>query len=330
MANRAQAVRLVQTVGLAKTRKLLESADRSLTERLRNLPGLGDKTFTEEQIRATLAQVRHTLRDLTPGMAKQVVSSAEAVSDQAAGGVVDYLKAADKSFRGVGMQPLALDEASVLDAAKEGARASVLRRLASSGEPVANADAKAHPAKVGILERYGEATIGEFESVLQQGLIEKASWDVMKARLIERSPLLQEKPAFWAERIVRTEMMGAYNRAGWEANREAQEQLGDMCKILSATFDDRTASDSYAVHGQIRRPEEAFETWYGLMQHPPARPNDREIVVPHRIAWKIPEYLRQLPLKAVAQRWSVFERRKTQMPDRPEMTTIPLDEFGKG
>lgn len=327
--NRQQALELVKSVGLDKTRKILERADRSLIDRLKEVPGPGDKTFTRVQLESTLKQVRHVMRELTPGLARTVVDGAAPMAEKSAGGLFEYLTQADKQFRGVGSQPLALDEASVIDVAAQGARASVLRRLASSGEPVVNADDQPHPAKEGILERYGESTIGQFEDVLQQGLVTRASWDVMKAQLIEKSPFLQGKPASWAERIVRTELMGAYNRAGWEANREANEQLGDMCKILAATFDDRTAADSYAVHGQIRRPNEAFETWFGFMQHPPARPNDREIVVPHRVSWRIPDYLRWMQPEAIAQRWYGVERRKEPLPKRPEMTTISLDEFGK-
>jgi hypothetical protein len=122
---------------------------------------------------------------------------------------------------------------------------------------------------------------------------------------------------------------GMYNRAGWEANREANDQLGDMVKITSGVFDDRTASDSYASHGQIRLPDEAFETWFGLMQHPPDRPQDRAIVVPHRIAWPIPDYLRWKTNEEIARRWAM-EKRKGPMPPRPTMTTIPLERFGKG
>lgn len=122
--------------------------------------------------------------------------------------------------------------------------------------------------------------------------------------------------------------MGAYNRAGWEANREADDQLGDMVKILSATFDDRTGSDSFAVHGQIRRPDEAFESWFGLYQHPPNRPNDREIVVPHRISWPIPEYLKWRADDEIKARWT-REKRKGPPPERPKMTTIEIDQFGR-
>lgn len=327
--NRLDAQKLVQRVGTVKTRKVMEAAERDLVARLRTaVSGPGDKSFTAVQLQATLKQVRAVLKDVNGGLKKVMVEGSSDVADKASEGVVEYLTKADDMFRGVGSQPLAIHEASMLDNARSGAQSSLLRRLASSGEPVEGADEKPHPAKIGVLDRYGMNVIGHFEDTLQRGLISRKPWDAIRGDLIEKSPFLQQAPASWAERIVRTEMMGAYNRAGWEGMREADEQLGDMIKILSATFDNRTAADSYAVHGQIRRVDEAFETWYGLMQHPPARPNDREIVVPHRISWVIPPYLQPKNRGEVAARWHL-EKRKGAMPGIPLMTTVPLSQFGK-
>lgn len=122
--------------------------------------------------------------------------------------------------------------------------------------------------------------------------------------------------------------MGAYNRAGWETIRAADDELGDMCKILSAVFDDRTGWDSYQAHGQIRLPDEAFAWAGGLYQAPPNRPNDREVVVPHRISWPIPDDLAWRGDGEVAAAWK-RDRRKGSPPGRPLMTTIPLARFGK-
>lgn len=122
--------------------------------------------------------------------------------------------------------------------------------------------------------------------------------------------------------------MHAEGRAANNAIGEAQQQLGDMCKILSSTFDDRTGADSYAVHGQIRRPSEEFQSWFGSFAHPPDRPNDRGIVVPHRISWPVPAELKPKGFGAVAARWSK-EGRKGAPPSMPLHSTIPLDQFGK-
>lgn len=325
--NRRDALSIAEKVGNERVREQLRQAELDLMMRLQSrIPG--DQTFTAEQLRTTLLQVRHVLQQLTPGLRTAVVDTGLEAADSAAGGVLEYLQRADKQYRGIGVQPLAIDEAAMLDSARSGARASLLRRLASSGETVVGADEVPHMAKLGILDRYGMNVIGHFENEMRVGLLARKPWDEMKAALISKSSFLQQAPASWAERIVRTEVMGAYNRAGWEANREADEQLGDMVKILSATFDNRTAADSYAVHGQIRRPDEAFDTWFGAMQHPPSRPNDREVVVPHRVSWPIPKYLVPRGRGEVVARWRK-EGRKGAPPPTPEDTTVPRGQFGQ-
>ncbi len=327
-ANRQSALHYADQVGVGRVQELLRFAESDLTDRIASMKA-GAGTFTDVHLRATLAQVRAVTQGLVEQMTSTLADEADSMAGMAAGGTVDYMVAADNAFRGVGTTPLAFREAGVLDSAKMGARSSLLRRIGWSGEDEDQADPDAHRGKQGVLHRYGMNTIGEFEKILRVGVVTRKSIDQVRDDLTDASTFLQGKPRFWAERVARTEMMGAYNRASWESQREINAQLDDeMVKILCATFDNRTAADSYAVHGQIRRPEEAFQTWYGFMQHPPARPNDREIVVPHHVSWVIPDYLKAKSDGEVLARW-MFEGRKTEMPARPLMTTVPLDSFGK-
>lgn len=631
-ANRETAMRIAEKVGAVKTRGMLQDAERELVGRLANLSGTG--TFTEARLRTTLVQIREVLRGtILPGMQGIAIQGAEQAAGVAATGTIDYLNAAERAYKGIGVQELAIDEASVMDAAVVGARASVLRRLSSPGPPAEGADAEPHPARVGILRRYGMNVIGHFEKVLRTNILARTSFEDTRQQIINASPFLQQAPAYWSERIVRTEClvgetlisgavvravfrrwyegdvveivtkrgrkftttpnhpmlttrtwvhaemlrpgddlvcyrgkqdshsagdedvttrpttirevfdslatvgirerrpttqvdfhgdgmdgdvdvfrpngalrigsfapiykplaqelftptdmvrssfcttcrrllsiqkqachcrrtrcdsglvksvndgvlvatkflgeclgtlarlvaiddflggqlcpvsgmsnrleairssgrsisndanlvheasdgtrgdpqlngdgigaqsgeveldsvvsaqrrsftghvfnletpygyyaingaytgntMGAYNKANFEATKAADEQLGDLVKILCATFDNRTASDSYACHGEIRRPDEAFETWFGLMQHPPNRPNDREIVITHRKSWPIPKALTWRSEGEIASAWK-REKRKGAMPPRPLMTTVPIGEFGRG
>jgi hypothetical protein len=116
--------------------------------------------------------------------------------------------------------------------------------------------------------------------------------------------------------------MGAYNKSNHEAIKESARQLPDMLQILSATFDDRTGADSYAVHGQVRRVGEPFDSWYGQYEHPPNRPNDRDVITPHRARWPLPEYLRQKTDDEVEERWAELGN-KREVPERPQMSTVP-------
>lgn len=129
--------------------------------------------------------------------------------------------------------------------------------------------------------------------------------------------------------------MGAYNRSILENGEEANEVVGgDMVKILVAGFDDRTGWDSYQVHGQIRRLDEPFEwvTKNGdtiAYMTPPNRPNDREVVVFHRMAWPIPDELKPVSDSEYEARFAE-QNKKGSPPERPKMSTVPLSAFGTG
>jgi len=315
---------MMNKLGVKRTRELLEAANADLTKRLGAIKASGSGRFTETQLKATQAQVEAVMRELNSGLLQTLSNSVGKISERAAQGTIDYLNAADAKFRGVGQQPLALDEGLMFDRAEQGARASLLYRLSSGGrKDVKNADPEEHKAKQGILERYGEETVKTFEDILQRGMVTRKPWAEMEQQLREASPFLKGAPASWAERIVRTETMGAYNRASWESNREADEQLDDVLKVISCVFDDRTGSDSFAVHGQVRRPDEPFQSWYGYAQHPPDRPNDRGVVVPFRMSWEFPKYLRPRSAGEIMQRWRM-ERRKGSPPPRPLMSTVKI------
>lgn len=329
-ANRDAAQRLAQTSGTKRTLELLAASQRDLEKRLKEAEGLrgpGKDSFTATQLRATLAQVRAVQVQLNRGLKGLLLDQGPKAGAMGAEGTARYLAAADKAYRGVGTQPLALDLARMLGAGEDGSERSILARLGSF------AGDETHPAREGILMRYGMEVVANFEKTLQRGFVAKKSLAEMRDDITEDSPFLQGAPAHWATRIVRTELAGAHNRGQWEAIRDADDQLGDMVKILSAVFDDLTASDSYACHGQIRRPEEAFEMWQGFFQHPPARPNDREAVTPHRIAWAIPPYLEWRDDDEIRARWEAEQPKKSkvkrEMPERPLMTTVPLEQFGQ-
>lgn len=319
-ASKQSALAVAEGAGKEKVIAALQQAAEELAGRLDALPPGQAGSFTHAQMAATLKQVQAVVQKLViPGLKAGVVEAGGKASEYAAGHTLDYLAAQHQAYKGTLGEPLALDEAFVFDRARSGTESSILHRLSAGPTP----------DKPGILARYGMETVGHFEDVLKTGMITKRSWEDTKDMLVQQSPFLQAAPRFWAERIVRTESMNASNLSALNASKAANEQLGDMCKILSATFDGRTGSDSYCQHGQIRRMEEAFESWFGAYQHPPNRPNDREIVVPHRISWPIPPYLMQRSDAEVLERWKVHEKRKGACPPRPLMTTIPLDQFGK-
>lgn len=318
--SRSSAAKLSQEVGRKHLRSVLQQAQLDLNARLAQASGLtnGLDTFTAYKMQVALRQVQAVVQDQNKKVTGLMLEQAGTAADTATAGFLKYMHGAERKFRGI-VSVLPLDEAMMFDRARNGAEASILSRIASNPQD---------PAGLGILQRYGMNVVQNFEDRLRGAVLTSKPWGEVRSDLIAESPFLQQAPASWAERIVRTETMGAYNRAGWETTRAADEVLGDMVKILSATFDDRTGWDSFQVHGQIRRPSEAFE-WDGrAFQHPPNRPNDREVVVPHRVSWPIPPELAWLDDGEVLDRWAE-EGRKGTPPDRPLMTTVPLESFGR-
>lgn len=90
-----------------------------------------------------------------------------------------------------------------------------------------------------------------------------------------------------AERIVRTELAHSYSGAHLEGLKAANEDDPGYQKMLVATLDDRTGDDSKFVNGQVRDLDEPFEDNEGrAYQHPPNRPNDREVEVATRPEWQ--------------------------------------------
>lgn len=322
---RASALSFVQSSGLRRTKHILQHAQADLERRLAStLAKHGEETFTVVQMRSTLAQVKQVLADVSKGLGTTVLDASDLAADKATDATLKYLHSADKAFRGVGSAPLALREASMFERARHGARSSVLHRLTKGGP-----EARGRGVRKGVLTRYGEEGIRYFERTLSHGMLVGKSQREMADDLRRRSPFLREAPAHWATRIVRTEVHGAYSRSAWEGIRQADEEIGGMVKIISSVFDERTGADSYAVHGQIRRPEEAFESWYGMFQHPPDRPNDRGIVVPHNMRWNLPAYLQPRDPAEVAARWA-SEGHKQAMPELPQQSTVDTALFGSG
>ena len=201
--SRQAALDLVHGAGAARTTELLQQSAKELAARIARIaPGVGEESFTIVQLRAALAQVRAVLKTVAlPALRDTVVEEGGRAAAESARHTVDYLTTADRAYRGVGEQPIALRTASMLEAAQHGARSSVLSRLAHGVERRGH---KTKRVKMGILARYGTETIAEFEHTLQIGLITKKSWPDIRRDITKKSPFLQGKPAWWAHRIVRT------------------------------------------------------------------------------------------------------------------------------
>lgn len=270
---------------------MLAKADANLSARLHGVlakAGGPNAKFSEasaflfrKQIRLVQEYADKRLLGLTHEQALQAM--AKSVKS-----TVDLAKRLEKRFAGIA-KPLALESQAMQDAVTRGEGASLLRQHQTS------------------VARYGKAMIGDFETQLRLGALEGLSNHAVISRLVEvgqfgavnAAGLHQNEPAwfpsptsyikrrYWAERIVRTETAYAYNAAGLRTIQVAREtDFPDMQKKILAHFDNRTAPDSIAVHGQVRPVDGYFLDGAGRQYlHPPARPNDRETVIPWRPQW---------------------------------------------
>lgn len=316
--SRAEAMQLSELTSARAVYRILSDAEAGLSRRIeahRELRPMAEGSFTRNQMEVGLRQIREVLRDVVQKLGEEIPGQAQTAAGEAGADVARYLDAAERGFTGIN-QPLALDEAAMSDAALAGSKASVVRRLM-----VEHPDGRGG----GILQRYGFSVAEQFEKTLQRAVMTRKPFDEVRAELVDKSPFLQKSPQFWAERLARTEMMAAYNRGGHAAMQRAQDELGDMVRILVAHFDDRTGADSYNVHGEVRRMNEPFEYVNGKGEHehfltPPNRPNDREIVVAHRMSWPIPDAFRPRTDSEVER---AYEKQRAKYHGRPYvMSTV--------
>lgn len=159
------------------------------------------------------------------------------------------------------------------------------------------------------MARYGASVVQSFEQQIAAGL----ATGEPQHQIIDRVQRTADLRWSGAERIVRTELSGAYNgTARAVADSQAAELGGDMWTQWSehveggVKLDDRVGVDSLAMHGQVAPPGGVFvqpptapsggkevsaslvgEEW----THPPNRPNDRAVLVPWRQHWGLPGWV---------------------------------------
>lgn len=285
--------------------QILAAADAELSKRLlraakRN--GGGDVTYSEahaqvyrDQIRVVMDYAKARLSGLTDEQAQSVIAASVA-------SLVNLATQLEERYAGV-TRPLSLQSQAAQDEIVRGASASRIRQNAASWE------------------RYGASLTREFETVMRVGQLAGLTQHEMISKMVRAGAVegidaksLHEKwPAhfppptgfvnrtYWAERIVRTELANAYNEAGLNTIQELKNtDFPDMQKKILAHFDNRTAPDSVAVHGQVRPTDGYFVDGAGRRYlRPPARPNDRETVIPWRIHWQEVDETKQPPEQEV-------------------------------
>jgi len=239
--------------------RVLRHAEEVLLKRLKAFSfGREELTWTHAETIAALIQIRDVLQHLEPHFAAMLAKNANLMKALGAKDTVQLLAFFEQLKPGV-LKPLSLEYAAATRLLAYQFESSVknwTRSALNSIEKRLNTD---------VLQG---KSIGEVRRAIEQeGLVTAESWRL--------------------ERLVRTEIMNAYNEGHMQEMQEQRKQnFPDLKKKILATFDARTAYDSRGVHGQVRELEEEFIDGKGRTYlRPPARPNDREVVIPWRDSW---------------------------------------------
>lgn len=223
----------------------------------RQMKRLAPGKYTTQQTRVVLAQARAIVEVLGAEFGKRVGSEVQSAGTVAArigrDGLVEQIRAWASSFPG------AFSHVVPIDAAAEVLDTGLLEYYRVSRET------------------YGMEAISKMRGVLARGAL---SGQTIAQTWEQLAPAIG-LPDWKAERIVRTEQSFALHR---QQSRDFREMFGDRAsewrKELVATLDGRTGADSVFVNHQTRKIDEPFEDNLGhVYQHPPNRPNDREVVV---------------------------------------------------
>ncbi len=279
----------------------LREADQRLRAKLAAFAD-SDEAFTARSMLAyqrQIALVARLARRRLGRVLGRVADRAKGIGYQE---TAELLRDLERAFTGI-VRPLRLAQAAALS-------------------PALRADSSLLATRATSLDRYGRAMTAEFERRMRVGLITGASQREMVndlcghggptgtvslaaretpggiVRLVEEEipEGLFVRYRSWAWRVVRTETARAYSVARMEGLFEQRQEFPELRKKILATFDNRTAFDSVVVHGQIRRLEEPFVDGAGRVYlQPPARPNDREVVIPWLPNWQETPITRALP-----------------------------------
>lgn len=127
---------------------------------------------------------------------------------------------------------------------------------------------------------YEAAITRKITSAIAAGLLDTVT---TADELVDQVKVIAGTERWRAERIVRTELMNAYNATKHATLIEARDSglTPGIKKTCIVTYDNRTDPDSLPLNGQVRDLEEMFVDGDGRSYlHPPGRPNDREVEVP--------------------------------------------------
>jgi len=268
------------TIAQAQKRILpvLAAAKKDLDARIKAATQAGN-VFTAQQAQAYREQLTQAMVKLGKAMAPAVTGAMVTAAEDGLHTVATVLSMVGTSG---GVAPVPFTQLARLTGAF-GHDSSLLQEFYDRG----NASAL----------NYGIGMIGQFETLLANGLAQGKSTDKMSDAILSSNAGFGG--AWWrAERIARTETSFAFNTAAREGVTELQDDYPDtllrwvehVTDDSRQPMDDRVGADSLRLHGQLRLPGHLFNDPVNKreVREPPNRPNDRAALVMWRASWGEP------------------------------------------
>lgn len=257
----------------------------------------GAERFTAQRYRQSLLQLGVAIETLETRLGGKHGAMAGTLVAQGAGAgamAISHLQQEVASFAAVFGQsviPLQLNQAAIL----------------------AKGDRYLIPQYRNSAARYGKDMAADIRQQLAIGVAKGETFDEMTSRLVRmRGPRglvslrgmqgsakayhediaegLFVRYRYWAERIVRTEGMNAYNEHHLNGLRAADADDPGYQKRWDASIDGRTCPICRDLDGTVADIDKPFPGPLRLM-HPPAHPNDRCTVTPWRREWSDGEHV---------------------------------------
>lgn len=288
MARISGQVARLPDAAIGSLRPVLQAAEAELSRDLHKwLTSVkdGELRFTTQQYRNSLLQIRTALAKIAAmeGPVKQtLIDHGHTAGRMATGHIAAELAAFGDHF-GHSIRPIPLEVASIL----------------------AQGDKMLIPRFRNSAARYAGSVGDDIRQMLALGVVRGENIDQLKRRLIAQggprglvalrgklgdpgavSEMISEglfkRYNYWAERVVRTEVLGAYNTHGFIGIADMAESEPGMLKRWDAANDYRVCSLCRSLHEVTVKPLENFPGGY---KYPPAHPNCRCAVVAWHAAW---------------------------------------------
>lgn len=227
---------------------------------------------------AAMAVISRGVTDLQARQAAVLTSATPAITRASHGRLVSLLGALDRQFAG-SVRPLTFAPLAWLETQSREIGQTRLREYGRS------------------YALYGATAVRAIEDELAKLALTGQPWTRARDKVWAAVRDVVGERQWMVDRILRTETSAIYNGTALAGLIAEDSEASPMLKRLVSTFDSKTGQDSVRVHGQVRRAREPFFDGTRFYQAPPNRPNDRELLVPHRAEWgeRVPPLVRVPP-----------------------------------